>query len=121
MYKRLAEVRTDEDVESLHAELTDRYGVPPAPVERLLQVASFRTRMRDLGVGELTAPGTFLRFAPVTLPESRVVRLGRLYPKATYRPATNTLLVPRPGRKDADLLEFAGQVLDQILDPVAAP
>jgi transcription-repair coupling factor (superfamily II helicase) len=117
MYKRLAEVRTDEDVSAILEELTDRYGPPPPPVERLLEVARLRTRMRSLGVGELTSAGSFLRLAPVTLPDSRVVRLKRLHPKALFKPQTSTLLVPRPARKDADLVAFAGEVLHQVLDP----
>ena len=32
MYKRLAEVRTDDDVAALREELADRYGEPPEPV-----------------------------------------------------------------------------------------
>ncbi|MGN6782191.1 MAG: transcription-repair coupling factor [Marmoricola sp.] len=117
MYKRLAEVRTDEDVDGIREELADRYGPPPPAVERLLEVARLRTRMRSLGVGELTWAGSFLRLAPVTLPDSRAVRLKRLYPKALLKPQTSTLLVPRPVRKDADLVAFAGDVLHQVVDP----
>jgi transcription-repair coupling factor (superfamily II helicase) len=121
MYKRLAEVREDADVTALREELTDRYGPPPAPVDRLLRVAMLRTRMRALGVSELTSAGSMLRFAPVRLPDTRVVRLKRLHPKAVLRPATDTLLVPRPAGRDADLLAFAGDVLHQVLDPATAP
>ncbi|MGN6250539.1 MAG: transcription-repair coupling factor [Marmoricola sp.] len=117
MYKRLAEVRTVDDVEAIREELADRYGPPPAPVDRLLDVARLRVRMRALGVGELTSAGSFLRFAPVTLPDSRAVRLKRLYPKALLKPQTSTLLVPRPVRKDADLVAFAAEVLHQVVDP----
>jgi transcription-repair coupling factor (superfamily II helicase) len=73
--------------------------------------------MRALKVGELTLAGSMLRFAPVQLPESRVVRLKRLHPKAVVRPQTDTLLVPRPPRRDADLLAFASDVLHQVVDP----
>ena len=81
MYKRLAEVRTDEDVRLLHEELLDRYGTPPEPVTRLLAVASFRARARQAGVSEVTVQGKYVRFHPVDLPDSRVVRLNRLSPE----------------------------------------
>ncbi|MGI5951115.1 MAG: transcription-repair coupling factor, partial [Brooklawnia sp.] len=46
MYRRLAEVRTDEDIEAMRAELVDRYGTPPPQTEALLQVAGFRLACR---------------------------------------------------------------------------
>ncbi len=39
MYKRLAEVRADEDVDLLREEMVDRYGEPPIEVQSLLFVA----------------------------------------------------------------------------------
>ena len=47
IYKRLAEVRSDEDVDQLREELVDRYGEPPTVVESLLIVARFRARARQ--------------------------------------------------------------------------
>ena len=85
MYKRLAEVRSDDDVRLLHEELLDRYGNPPAPVASLLQVARFRARARQAGIAEVTMSGKFVRFAPVSLPDSRVVRLNRLHPKSLVK------------------------------------
>ncbi|GAC1383230.1 MAG: hypothetical protein NVSMB48_15980 [Marmoricola sp.] len=119
MYKRLAEVREVDDVTEIHAELVDRYGTAPDPVQRLLEVARLRARMRQIGLAELTLAGSMVRFASVDLPESRQVRLKRLYPKAIWRPATSTLLVPKPVRRDADLLGFVTDVIDQIIDPAA--
>jgi len=117
MYKRLAEVQTSEDVTEIHAELSDRYGIAPDPVLRLLDVARLRARMRHIGLAELTLAGSMVRFAAVKLPESRQVRLKRLYPKGLWRPATDTLLIPKPVRRDADLLAFVNEVIDQLIDP----
>jgi transcription-repair coupling factor (superfamily II helicase) len=125
MYKRLAEVRTDEDVDLLRAEMVDRYGEPPEVVASLLLVARFRARARQAGVGEVTIAGKNVRFAPVSLPESRVVRLQRLYPKSIVKPQVDTILVPRPqtavvgGRplQGVALLEWARQVVDAVIDP----
>ncbi|HMU35712.1 MAG TPA: DEAD/DEAH box helicase, partial [Marmoricola sp.] len=116
MYRRLAEVRTDADVAVIRDELTDRYGNPTDPVIRLLAVASFRARCRDLGVTEVTTAGKHVRFHPVKLPESRVVRLNRLYPKSLYKPAMDTMLVPRPGiMRDEQVLAWARGVMDAVI------
>ncbi len=125
IYKRMAEVRSDEDVRLLREELLDRYGEPPAPVARLLSVASFRARARFAGISEVTAQGKYLRFHPVDLPESRVVRLNRLHPKSLYKAPVRTMLVPRPqpigfgvaAPRDEELLDWARQVIDAVIEP----
>ena len=125
IYKRMAEVRSDEDVRLLEEELLDRYGTPPAPVARLLSVASFRARARAAGISEVTAQGKFIRFHPVELPDSRVVRLNRLHPKSLYKAPVRTMLVPRPQPagfgaqppRDEELLDWARQVIDGVIEP----
>jgi transcription-repair coupling factor (superfamily II helicase) len=125
MYKRLAEVRADADVDLLREEMVDRYGEPPGPVAALLLVARFRARARRAGVGEITVAGRNVRFAPVSLPESRVVRLQRLYPKSIVKTQLDSILVPRPGipgrlgtpLEGVALLEWARGVIDSVIDP----
>jgi transcription-repair coupling factor (superfamily II helicase) len=125
MYRRLAEVRTDDDVDAIRDELDDRYGEPPVEVASLLLVARFRARARQAGISEVTIAGRNVRFAPVDLPESRVVRLNRLYPRSIVKAQVGTLLVPRPqtaviGGRPIDgvaLLEWARTVIDTVLDP----
>ncbi len=128
IYKRLAEVRTDADVDEVRAELVDRYGPPPEVVESLLVVARFRARCRQVGVKEVTLAGKYVRFAPVDLPDSRVVRLERLHPRSVVKAPTSTILVPRPQGSGfpvqavagVALLEWARSVIDDIID-VPAP
>ena len=129
MYKRLAEVRTDADVDVIAEELVDRYGEPPQEVVSLQLVARFRARARQAGIGEATIAGRNVRFAPVSLPESRVVRLNRLYPKSIVKAPVDTILVPRPGTPGATgrpltgiaLLEWARGVIDSVIDPPVEP
>jgi transcription-repair coupling factor (superfamily II helicase) len=128
MYKRLAEVRADEDVDLLREEMVDRYGEPPIEVQSLLFVALFRARARRAGIKEVTLAGRNVRFAPVGLPDSRVVRLQRMYPKSIVKPQVETLLVPRPASAVVGqpipqpitgmaLLEWARGVIDAVIDP----
>ncbi|MDQ6526677.1 transcription-repair coupling factor [Nocardioides sp. LHD-245] len=125
IYRRLAEVRTDADVDEVVAELEDRYGEPPEQVTALLLVARFRARVRQAGVKEVTTVGKNVRFHPVVLPESRTIRLNRLYPKSIVKHQLESILVPRPGipgrtgtpLEGVALLEWARLVIDSVIDP----
>ncbi len=132
MYKRLAEVREDTDVDLLREEMVDRYGEPPVEVQSLLFVALFRARARRAGIKEVTLAGRNVRFAPVLLADSRAVRLQRMYPKSIVKPPVETLLVPRPTAPvlghpipapitGIALLEWARGVIDSVIDPVSDP
>ncbi|MBM0126499.1 transcription-repair coupling factor [Pimelobacter simplex] len=125
IYKRLAEVRSDADVDEIVAELQDRYGEPPEQVTALLLVARFRARVRAAGIKEVTTVGKNVRFHPVVLPESRTIRLNRLYPKSIVKHQLESILVPRPGipgrtgtpLEGVALLEWARLVIDSVIDP----
>ncbi|HLX46947.1 MAG TPA: transcription-repair coupling factor [Streptosporangiaceae bacterium] len=95
-YTRIAAIESDDDAAAVREELTDRYGTPPAPVLNLLAVARLRERARHAGLTDITLQGSHVRFAPVELPESRQVRVQRLYPRTVLKPAVRTMLVPVP-------------------------
>ena len=115
-YRSLAAASTDAEVDAVAEELVDRYGAMPAPVEILLAVARFRARARSAGIDEVVLAGGKVRFHPVELPESRTMRLTRLYPGTLVKPAVRTILVPRPSPQtsDLDVLNWASEVLDVI-------
>jgi transcription-repair coupling factor (superfamily II helicase) len=123
-YRRLAEASTDADVDAAQAEILDRYGALPREVENLVAVAKFRVRARSAGLDEVILAGQKVRFHPVELPESRTLRLTRLYPGTIVKPAVRTILVPRPATttvggepiRDLALLDWAAGVVD-VLDP----
>lgn len=119
-------------------ELTDRYGAPPAEVERLAQVTALRRRAAKLGLSKVVAGGSTLRIEPVTLPGSRVMRMNRMYPGSRYTEATKSLQVPLPGgtassrsplagvgqrrtAEDGDVVAWVGAVFTALLEPEAAP
>ena len=95
-YRRLADARSIEAVGEAVAELTDRYGPLPQPVEALVSIARLRVHLISYGIHEVIAAGKAVRLSPVELPESRTLRLSRLYPGSIIKPATRTIIVPRP-------------------------
>lgn len=127
MYKRLAEVRTEGDLAELRAELLDRYGPIPAPVETLIAVARFRNEARAAGLTEVLLQGNFVRFGPHDLAESRMLRLQRLHPRAIVKPGF--ILVPRPQAQtiggqaptDTVLLAWCAEVVENIFAREPAP
>ena len=128
-YRRLAGAYDDAAITAVRDELVDRYGPLPDPVERLLAVAAFRVVARRYGLTEVTLQGNQVRFAPLDLRESQVMRLQRLFPRSVAKPQTRTVLVPRPmtarigGQpvRDVELLEWCRAVLDAVVgDSVSA-
>jgi transcription-repair coupling factor (superfamily II helicase) len=95
-YTRISAIDTDADIKAVADELADRFGTLPAPVRNLLAVAALRARARKAGLADITQQGSHIRFSPVVLPESRQVRVERLYPRTLLKPAVRTMLVPVP-------------------------
>jgi transcription-repair coupling factor (superfamily II helicase) len=122
-YKRLADAHTDEQVNDVVTELIDRYGPLPAPAQTLVDVARFRVHCREVGIHEVIAQGNNIRLHPVELPESAQMRLLRLYPRTTVKPAVRTIIVPRPtagsalgaaALKDGELLAWADALVNVV-------
>ncbi|MCW2544501.1 MAG: transcription-repair coupling factor, partial [Frankiales bacterium] len=124
-YRQLAAALDDAAVSAVQEELLDRFGPLPKPVENLLAVARFRNAAREQGLTEVALAGNAIRFAPMRLRESQVMRLQRLYPKTIYKQTVDTALVPKPMTKplggqplrDRELLEWAQQLLAAVQDP----
>nr|WP_157528818.1 transcription-repair coupling factor [Kibdelosporangium sp. MJ126-NF4] len=114
-YRKIAAARDADELAGVLEELKDRYGAPPLPVERLFAVATFRQTCREHGVTEVATQSSSIRFAPLDLRDSQIVRLKRLHPKATYKAVTNTVSVPRPTEGPAGGRIGAPQLRDQEL------
>jgi transcription-repair coupling factor (superfamily II helicase) len=95
-YTRIAAIDAVHDIDAVRDELTDRFGAVPPQVENLLAVARLRSVARAAGLTDIAVQGTRIKFAPVDLPDSRQVRLQRLYPGAILKPGLATMLVPVP-------------------------
>ncbi|HEV3382259.1 MAG TPA: transcription-repair coupling factor [Trebonia sp.] len=126
-YTSIAAIDSEEDAVSVRDELVDRYGELPLPVATLLDVARLRFAARRAGLTDITLQGNFVRFAPVVLPDSRTVRVQRLYPKTLLKPAVSTMLIPVPKSgassggfggtplRDTELLAWCAEVIRSVL------
>jgi transcription-repair coupling factor (superfamily II helicase) len=129
MYRKLAEARDNARLDEVVAEMTDRYGEPPAQVANLIAVARFRQLARAYGLTDVSVQGKHLRFSPLPLPDSKQMRLKRYHPDAVYKPANDQVSVPRPNTRrvggeplrDQAMLEWCAQLLRDVLgEPATA-
>ncbi|WJY67695.1 transcription-repair coupling factor [Corynebacterium auris] len=124
-YRKLAEARDDAGLAKVADEMVDRFGPLPTEVERLMAVARLRHQARRAGVSDIVVQGSRLKFQPVELPDSKQVRLKRLYPGANYRAAAKALQVPfprsakgvnQPTLRDVELLQWVSDFLSEMFD-----
>ena len=125
VYRKLAEARDEQDLRKVAEEMIDRFGVLPTEVLRLFAVARVRHLARTAGLSDILTQGTRIKFHPVELPDSKQVRLKRLYPGANYRAAAKTLQVPmpregkginQPNLRDMELLQWVADFIADIFD-----
>ena len=128
-YRKLAAAANEDELREVLDELVDRYGPYPEAVGVLADVARLRIRARASGVNDIVVQGNFVRFGPVELADSQVVRLKRLYPKSLLKPAIRSVMVPKPmsgtgfdvkEMTDSDILRWAHQFLDAIVPVVVS-
>ncbi|MDA2963504.1 MAG: transcription-repair coupling factor, partial [Actinomycetota bacterium] len=132
LYRRLADVKNKADVESIRAELLDRFGELPVEAVALLGVASLRAQAKAAKLTEVIVQSKFLRLAPLTLPDSKQLRLSRLYPGSLYKSASRTVLVAlksknswnpsesAPFMVDTSLLAWVIQAVNELSQPPKA-
>ena len=60
VYRRIAEVRKEEDAFDVTDELIDRFGEPPAAVKGLIDIALLRNTASRLGITEIKQQGDAL-------------------------------------------------------------
>lgn len=119
-------------IELVREELVDRYGEPPEPVEMLFEVSRLRRLAVRAGLSELIVFGRALKMAQVELPDSKQMRLRRMYPDAKLQPATSSLAFPvleGPGGRapeDREVIEWVRGIFRAIFEldddePAAEP
>ncbi|MDR2356648.1 MAG: transcription-repair coupling factor [Oscillospiraceae bacterium] len=81
VYRRIANIRAEEDANEMTAELIDRYGDPPPPVAALVTIAVLRMEAARAGISDITQKGGWLR---VKLTDFDMARVSSLYAMAEF-------------------------------------
>lgn len=124
-YRKIAASGSEEDLRAIVGEMRDRFGELPREVLRLLAVARLRRQARAAGIADVGVQGTRIKLHPVELPDSKQVRLRRLYPGATYRAAAKAVQLPFPKAgpkvtdpqlRDEELLQWVANALTSLFD-----
>ena len=97
-------------------------------MKHLVAISRLRRLAQLAGLSDVIATGSKLRIAPANIPDSRRVRLERLYPGAKHFAQNDVILVPfpTPGGElpdDADLIDWVSKLVTAIfpIPDAAAP
>lgn len=112
-YRRLAGVRSHEEVDDIEQEWIDRYGPVPDLAKALLDVAHLRAECVRTGVREINVSKGVARISPLKLRASASIRLKRLQPKAVYKEDLEQLVLPVGKAPAAFLLDLLKQLVPE--------
>jgi transcription-repair coupling factor (superfamily II helicase) len=96
LHRRIAGARDVADLEQLRAELQDRFGPPPEPVEHLLDLQRARIKLGSAGARAVTFRGGRLAITPIELDSAGVRELRDRIPGAVYESGRSQVLVRVP-------------------------
>ena len=116
-YKRMSGVRSVQDIESLQAELEDRFGDPPQPVWDALAILRLRLKCKEMGIASIKSEriDVQIRFAPnVRLTPDAVKLLTFAFRGQRFTP--DGVIVPLTGPKVMVQVEEMLNVLAQALE-----
>ena len=112
LYRRLAQVRSQERLEDFRRELTDRFGPPPPPAQNMLSEAELRILAEKWQLGRIHVEG---EYAVLTYRSARRIEaLGKLHPKRVRVVDDRTAYIPL----DLDEKNPRGSVVAAILKPL---
>jgi transcription-repair coupling factor (superfamily II helicase) len=118
LHRRIGLAADLEEVASLRAELEDRFGPVPPPVDALLAVQRVRIKLRDAGASRLAVRSGRITIGPVSLTSQALRALRDAEPTATY--AGRERLVSLPvGASPSERLAAAEGALDALAGAAA--
>lgn len=112
-YKSLSEITNENELIEFSKQLIDRYGPYDERIERLIEIAKLRILARKAQLSEIILSNKKVKFAPVMLPDSRSVRLTRLYPGSVLRPTVRSIVLPSP--EGAAIIPWAQEVITSVI------
>jgi transcription-repair coupling factor (superfamily II helicase) len=114
-YRRLATVRTAEELADIEKEWRDRFGPLPEPARALISVGALRVECVRVGITEVVMNGNEVRISPIELRASQTLTLRRVAARAVYKESSKTVTVPiAPGVSPTNVLI---ELLQELFDP----
>ncbi len=98
-------------LDSILAEIEDRYGKAPQSVKNLIEVTHLRQQANRFGLKDVNLLGLQAKFAPVELTETELVALSHKIPGVRYLHSSKLLTMPAPTSKDLEPIRDA-EVID---------
>ena len=111
-YRRFAQLRSQADADALRAELRDRYGPIPSPVEGLFTAVRVRMAAEAAGVPEVRAEERQVTFKWARMPDRRQVSVALQV--AGFRPETASNQVRIPVAAGRDPIDVAVRALQAL-------
>jgi transcription-repair coupling factor (superfamily II helicase) len=129
VHRRMARTRDLQELDRLRAELGDRFGAPPEPVEALLRLQAVRIKAAAAGAAAVSYRAGRLAVDGLVLDDASAARLRSAAPRAAYFKAKKSLVAHPPEAAAAagtpraagsappasSLLEWVESTLDAIL------
>ncbi|MGO8683295.1 MAG: transcription-repair coupling factor [Thermoleophilia bacterium] len=114
VHRRLARTATLQELDEVRADISDRFGVPPEPVEALLLLQTIRLKAARAGCTAVAFRGQRLQIDGLKLDDAGAARLRAGEERAVYLKQRSQLTVHRSAG-DSHLLTWVGHVLDAII------
>ena len=103
VHRRIAGARDVGELEELRAELADRFGDPPEPLQNLITLQQARIKLGEAGAQAVTFRQGRLAVTPIELDSVRARAPARRDPRRAVRVGQVAALGPRAGRSGAAL------------------
>ena len=130
VHRRMARTRDLNELDGLRAELSDRFGLPPEPVDALLRLQAVRIKTAATGATGVSYRTGRLSVDGLVLDDASAARLRSAEPRAAYFKARESLVAhPAEGTarsyaaepvNAAAALEWVEKTLDAILQAQSA-
>ncbi|HEX8715036.1 MAG TPA: transcription-repair coupling factor, partial [Solirubrobacteraceae bacterium] len=114
VHRRIAGAVEVADVEELRAELEDRFGPVPEPLENLLALQRARIKFGEAGARTVSFHGDRLAVVPIELDSRRAKRLREELPEALYESGRAQMSMRVP-RDDAERFPSVVRAADALL------
>jgi transcription-repair coupling factor (superfamily II helicase) len=122
VHRRIAGAREVSELVELRAELEDRFGEPPEPLENLISLQQARIKLGRAGATTVTFRGGRLAVTPIDLDAATARRLREALPGANYESGRSqlTLRVPDDPAQRFPAVVRAADVLLEVQAAVGA-